>query len=310
LELRDLPDPVPADDQLLIEVRATTVTTGDWRVRSLTVPRGFGLICRAVFGLRGPRQPVLGSECAGVVRSVGSKVDSFKSGDEVVVFDGRRMGAHAELKCVRADRAVVLKPASLTFEQAASLPFGGTTAIDFLRRAKLSAGMRVLVNGASGSVGSAMVQLAAMQGAHVTAVCSGANVAFVRSLGAHEVVDYTRDDFAQPGRTTFDLIVDTVGNSPFRRCKRVLKPDGKLLAVLAPASTLIMSVWVSLTSRRRILAGPAGERAADLQQLVTLADEGKYQPTIERVFAFEDLPNAYRHVETGRKRGNIVVRVS
>ena len=216
LQLKEVDKPTPQDNEVLIKTYATTVTSGDWRVRSLNVPAGFGLIMRLVFGVSRPKQPILGSELAGVIESVGKDVRKFKVGDPVFAFSDAAMGCYAEYKCMAEDGAVVPKPSSLTFEEAAALSFGGTTALDFLRRGNLQSGERVLINGASGSVGTAAVQLAKHFGAIVTGVCSNANVELVRSLGASYVIDYTQEDFTQNGET-YDVIVDTVGTAPFSR---------------------------------------------------------------------------------------------
>lgn len=222
LHLKELEKPTPKDNEVLIRVVATTVTSGDWRVRSLNVPLGFGFISRLVFGFSRPRQTVLGTELAGEIESVGKDVKQFKVGDQVFAFNDTRMGCYVDYKCMPADGAVALKPPKLTYGEAAALSFGGTTALDFFRRAKLQSGESVLINGASGGVGTAAVQLARHFGADVTAVCSSANVEWVKSLGASHVIDYSREDFTQNGKT-YDVILDTVGTAPFSRSKDSLK---------------------------------------------------------------------------------------
>jgi NADPH:quinone reductase-like Zn-dependent oxidoreductase len=197
-------------------------------------------------------------------------------------------------------------PANLSYEEAASLSFGGTTALDFLRRAKLSSGERVLVNGASGGVGTAVVQLAKHFGAHVTGVCSTRNVELVRSLGASRVIDYTIQDFAEENET-YDVIVDTAGTAPFSRSRRVLSENGRLLLVLGGFGDLLVAPWVSLTSKRRVIAGPAGERAEDLRLLAKLAETGELRAVIDRRYPFEEIVEAHRYVDTGRKRGSVVL---
>src|SRR5688572_13894199 len=201
LEVKELPKPVPGDKEVLIKVLATTVTAGDWRVRSLDVPTGFGLLARLALGISKPRQPILGTELSGEIEAVGKDVTRFKAGDQVFAFSDLRMGCHVEWKCMPEDGAVVAKPANLSHEEAATLCFGGTTALAYLRKAKIRRGDRVLVNGASGGVGTAAVQLAKHFGAHVTGVCSGGNFELVRSLGADALIDYTRQDFTENGET-------------------------------------------------------------------------------------------------------------
>ena len=306
LQLKEVAKPTPKDNEVLIRIHATTVTSGDWRVRSLDVPVGFGLISRLVFGVLRPRQPILGTELAGEIESVGKQVSKFKAGDQVFAFSGAGMGCHAEYKCMPEVGAVALKPPNLTYEEAAAISFGGTTALSFFRRGKLQGGESVLVNGASGGVGTAAVQLAKHFGADVTGVCSTANVELVRSLGATHVIDYTEEDFTRNGET-YDVIVDTVGTAPFSRSKDSLKEGGRLLQVLGGLPDMLRIPWVSMTSGKRIIAGPATERAEDLRFLAELAQAGEFRPVIDRRYPFEQIAEAHRYVDTGRKRGNVVI---
>jgi len=231
----------PGPDEVLIRIHATTVNSGDWRVRSLEVPAGFGLLSRLALGIWAPRQPILGTELSGVVASVGRDVTTFKAGDAVFAFPGVRMGCHAEYRCMAQDAAVALKPANLSHAQAAALSFGGTTALHFFRKARLGAGKSVLVNGASGAVGTAAVQLAKHFGAEVTAVCSGRNAAMVTSLGADHVIDYTKEDFTRNGRA-YDVIIDTAGTAPFARSRASLRDGGHLLVVLGGLRDLLRMI--------------------------------------------------------------------
>lgn len=306
LQLKEVEKPTPKNNEVLIKTHATTVTSGDWRVRSLNVPVGFGLIMRLVFGVLRPRQPILGTELAGVVESVGKDVRKFKVGDQVFAFSDAAMGCHAEYKCMPEDGAVALKPPNLTYDEAAALSFGGTTALDFFRRGKLQSGERVLVNGASGGVGTAAVQLAKHFGADVTGVCSTANVELVRSLGATRVIDYTKEDFTQNGET-YDVIVDTVGTAPFSRSKASLKEGGRLLMVLGGLPDMLRIPWVSMTSSKKVIAGPAAGRAEDLRFLAGLAEAGEFKPVIDRRYPFEQIAEAHSYVDTGRKKGNVII---
>lgn len=306
LQLKEVEKPTPKDNEVLIKTHATTVTSGDWRVRSLNVPAGFGLIMRLVFGVSRPKQPILGTELAGVIESVGKNVRKFKVGDHVFAFSDAAMGCHAEYKCMPQDGAIALKPANLTFDETAAISFGGTTALSFLRRGKLQRGESVLVNGASGGVGTAVVQLAKHFGADVTGVCSTANVELVRSLGASRVIDYTKEDFTQNGET-YDVIVDTVGTAPFSRSKASLKEGGRLLMVLGGLPDMLQIPWVSMTSSKKIIAGPATGRAEDLRFLAELAEAGEFKPVIDRRYPFEQIAEAHRYVDTGRKRGNVII---
>lgn len=306
LQLRQIEKPAPKDNEVLIKIHATTVTSADWRVRSLSVPFGFRFITRLVFGFSRPKQPILGSELAGVIECVGKKVSKFKVGDPVIAFSDAAMGCHAEYKCMPEDGAVVLKPSCLTFEEAAALSFGGTTALDFLRRGKLKPGESVLINGASGAVGTAAVQLAKHFGATVTGVCSTANVELVRSLGASHVIDYTQEDFTQNAKT-YDVIVDTVGTARYARSKGSLKQKGRLLMILATLPDMLQALWWSLTSNKRVVAGPATVRVEDLHFLAGLAEAGEFKPVIDRHYPFEQITEAHRYVDTGHKKGNVVI---
>lgn len=308
LQLKEVVKPTPKDHEVLIRTYATTVTSGDWRVRSLNVPTGFGLIMRLVFGVTRPKQPILGSELSGVVESVGKDVRKFKAGDQVIAFSDTAMGCYAEYKCMPEDGALAIKPANLTYEEAASLSFGGTTALDFFRRGKLQSEEKVLINGASGGVGTAAVQLARHFGADVTGVCSTANLELVRSLGANHVIDYTEEDFTQNGET-YDVIVDTAGTAPFSRSKASLKERGRLLMVLGGLPDMLRIPWVSMTSNKKVIAGPASGRAEDLRFLAGLAEAGEFKPVIDRFYPFEQIIEAHRYVDTGRKKGNVVITI-
>jgi NADPH:quinone reductase-like Zn-dependent oxidoreductase len=306
VRITDVPKPVPLPDEVLVRVHATTVTSADRRMRSLDMPRGFGLLSRAFVGVTGPRKRVLGTELSGVVEAVGDGVTGFSAGDPVLAFCGARMGCHAEYRCVPADGPIAAKPANLSHGEAASLSFGGTTALDFFRRGKLRAGERVLVNGASGGVGTAAVQLARYFGAEVTGICSAANAELVLSLGAARVIDYTVEDFPRNGET-YDVIVDTVGNAPFSRSRGSLAEGGRLLMVLGSLGEILASPWAALTGSRRIVAGPAAERPEDVRFLAGLAASGAFRAVIDRDFPLERIVDAHRYVDTGRKRGSVIV---
>lgn len=306
--IREVPKPVPKDDEILVRVHAATVTTADWRLRSRNVPTGFGLIVRLLFGWSKPKQPILGTDAAGVIVEVGKAVQQFSPGQTVLAFLGVRMGCHAEYVCVKQDAAIALKPDNLSFEEAAALCFGGTTALHFFRQAKLKPGDRVLINGAAGAVGSAAVQLAKHAGAHVTGVCSSANVELVRSLGADEVIDYTQQDFADSGRR-YDIIMDAVGNAPFSRCGAALNAGGRLLAVVAGLPAMLQAPWIGLTTDKRVIVGSAPERAEDLRELAQLAAGRHFKPLIGARYPLAQVVEAHRLVDSGHKRGSVVLMV-
>jgi NADPH:quinone reductase-like Zn-dependent oxidoreductase len=307
VEFRELPDPVPGPGQVRIRLRAAAVTTGDMRLRSGVLPRGFGWLRGLALGFGGPRAGVLGTDAAGVVDAVGPDVTTFALGDEVVAFPGVSMGAHAELLLLPADGKVVPKPASLSFEEAVALPFGASTALHFLRAAGVKPEERVLVNGASGNVGSMAVQLARHMGAHVTGVCGGANAELVRSLGAAEVIDHREMDFTQSG-ASWDVVVDTVGNAPYARVGPVLKPGGRLLAVLADLPATLGAPLAGRTAGHRVIAGPGVETRALLEEVVGLAAAGELRAVVDSVLPFAEIVEAYRRVDGGRKRGSVVLR--
>jgi NADPH:quinone reductase-like Zn-dependent oxidoreductase len=306
VRIADVATPVPGPDDALVRIRATTVSTADWRARSLVMPRGFGPFGRLAFGLLGPRQPILGTELAGIVEAVGARVTRFKPGDEVVAFLGAQFGCHAEYRVVPESANIVRKPVPLSFEEAGAMCFGGMTALYYLRSfGQVLRGDEVLVIGASGAVGSAAVQLAKHFGAVVTGVCSGANVEAVRSLGAARVIDYTREDYAaSAGR--FDIVFDTTGRASFAACGHLLKPGGRLLLVVATLGQLLGAGWPR-PEGKRVIAGPAKERLEDLVLLAQLAEAGAYRPLVGCSFPLEQIVEAHRLVDSGHKRGSAVI---
>ncbi len=309
LRLEERPVPVPGKGELLLRVLTTSVNSADWRIRSGIMPRGFGVLAPLIFGFGKPRQPVLGNSCVGVVEAIGAGAEHFALGDRVLAVTGMRMGTHAEYCCVSAQGAVVLLPDSISDEDAAALPFGGTAALDFFRRGTLQRGEQVLINGAAGAVGSAAVQLARLAGARVTAVCGPDNVSVMRTLGADDVIDYTREDFTH-GSARYDLIMDVVGTAPYARCRPVLRDGGRLLQVLATVPDMLRAPWIALTSTHRAVVGPATERRDDLQTLVDMLERGEFRPLIGTHLPFAAMVEAHRLVDSGHKRGNLVLRVA
>ena len=306
LQFEDLPKPSPQSKEILIRTHATTVTSGDWRARSLDLPPGFGVIARLMFGINGPRQTLLGSELAGIVEEVGKDVTKFQVGDRVFLFTGSALGCYAEYKCIQEDANVVSIPEGSTLHEAAAMSFGGTTALDFFRKGNLRKGYKVLINGASGGVGTTAVQIAKSRGAIVTGVCSGANVELVESLGAVKVVDYTKTDVGEIGET-YDIVMDTVGTAPFSKSKDLLHEKGRLLLVMGGLSDLLRIPWVAMTSSQRIVGGAAAELREDLCRLSELVEAGQFRPVIDRVYPVDEIVEAHRYVDSGRKRGNVVI---
>ncbi|HET9326982.1 MAG TPA: NAD(P)-dependent alcohol dehydrogenase [Candidatus Eisenbacteria bacterium] len=305
VKIADVLKPEPGPKQVLVRMHAATVSAGDARLRSANVPRGFGIPLRLGFGVTGPRIHILGFDVAGEVAAVGESVTSFAPGDKVF---GAGSKCHAEYVALREDDLVAM-PSNLGFAESAALPFGGTTALYYLRdKAKVERGERVLVNGAAGAVGTAAVQIARHYGAVVTGICSAGNEVLVRSLGADRVVDYTKEDFAR-GRETYDVILDAVGNCPFERCQAVLAPGGRLLVVVATLGELL-GAWVRPSrAGRRVLAGVARTHKADLVLLGSLAQSGAFKPVIGATCPFARIAEAHALVDTGHKKGNVVVTI-
>jgi len=301
LELREVPLNPPGAGEVLVRVEATTVNSGDRRIRALDVPPGMGPLLRLAFGLTRPRNPVLGSEFTGVVAATGTGVTGLREGDAVIGFPGARMGGHAEFARMPAAGRLVPRPASLSLESAAALAFGGSTARHFLRRAGLRAGERVLVVGASGTVGSALVQLARLEGAQVTGMTSAANLDLVAGLGAAPR-DYRAAPLPASGES-WDVIADAAGTLDWARARALLAEGGRYLAINAGLGAMLARDRGS----RRILAGPAEERRDDLEALVELAAEGRFTPLVDRVLPFAALPEAHARADSGRKRGSLVV---
>ena len=307
VRVRDIPKPDPRAGEVLIRMRAASVTSGDARVRAANFPPGFALPARLALGLRGPRRAVLGAEGAGIVEAVGAGVSRWREGDSVFALFGARFGAHAEYALLTERAAVASIPRGYSFERASAIAFGGATALYYLRDlGKIAAGERVLVNGAAGSVGAAAVQLARAFGAHVTGVCSAANADRVRSQGAHETIDYAARDFAA-GRERWDIVFDAVGNAPFARARAALTPGGRLLAVVAGLGATLGAVLRPRRGELSVRAGVAPERAEDLAFLAGLCEAGAFDPPIDSVFPLIDIAKAHARVDTGRKTGAVVV---
>lgn len=308
LHLAELATPSPGANEILIRTVATTVSAADRRIRAADFPRGFGTAGRLIFGITRPRQPILGSELAGVVEVVGSAATRFKPGDRVVAFPDTALGCHAEYVTMQEDGAVAALPPHVSATEAAALPFGGTTALSFLRKTGLERGESILVVGASGCVGSATVQLARHLGAIVTGLTSTGNVETVRSIGAHDVIDYTRVDITDCGRR-WDVIIDTVGSIPYRRLQSALSENGRL-ALIAADLPAMLSAGLSFGSRQKVIAGPATGPPDDLRFLVELAETGIYRPLIDGIYTFAEVVKAHQRVDSGRKRGSVVISVA
>ncbi|PVE96938.1 NAD(P)-dependent alcohol dehydrogenase [Microbacterium sp. TPD7012] len=307
LEQRSIPS--PKSGEVLVRVHASTVSIADHRSRARDVPPGLGLLAAAGIGVLRPKHPILGMDAAGVVEAVGPGVTAFTAGDRVIAAMGGAFGGHAEYVCMPAEGAITHAPASMTLEEAVTLVFGGITAQGFFRQVSIGPGTSVLVNGASGAVGTAAVQLAKQLGADVTAVTSGGNASLVLSLGADRIIDYTRQDFTA-GDETYDVIVDGVGNAGFGRVERSIAPGGALLLVIADLWSMLRSRGQTRRSGKLVTWNVGKPGADELAHVVALADSGRYRPVIDRSFALADIVEAHRYVDTGRKRGNVVLRIA
>lgn len=282
LELKEIARPVPKENEVLIKIHATTVTAGDWRLR-----KADPFLARIFNGLFRPKKvKVLGFELAGVVEEVGQKVRSFKKGDPVFASCGLRFGGYAEYTCLPENDLIAIKPSNMSFEEAASVPIGGLTALQFLRKAGLKTGDRVLIYGASGSVGTYAIQIAKAYGAEITAVCSTANTELVTRLGAHTAIDYTKEDFTRT-EARFDIVFDAVGKTSRSACRHLLKPGGK---------------YVSVTGSPRSKPG-------DLLVLKDLIESGKLTAVIDRRYTLEQIREAHAYAESFRKKGNVVINI-
>lgn len=308
LRLEEVAAPTPKDDEVQVRVRAAVVGPADCAFR-----KGEPFVVRLLYGLKRPKYAIGGTEFAGEVSAVGSAVTSFKPGDAVYGMSPDHFGAHAEYVCVRESKPLAPRPAGTSYEEAVGIMDGAPTALTFLRSvARLEPGQRVLVNGASGAVGSAAVQLARHFGAHVTGVCSTANVEMVKALGADEVIDYTREDFTRSGQT-YDVIFDAVGKSSFSRCKRALTPQGVYMTTNVPSLPLALQIlWTSVVGGKKAKFTTAGLKQSQesLRFLKELAESGKLKATIDRCYPLEQAADAHRYVDTGRKKGSVVLVVA
>ncbi|MFQ3213582.1 MAG: NADPH:quinone reductase-like Zn-dependent oxidoreductase [Marivirga sp.] len=290
LVIKNIQSPIPKKEEVLVKIIATAVNTGDARIRGLNVEGFMKLVMRIVLGFTKPRQPILGTVFSGIIEQVGEAVTQFKVGEEVYGTTGLKQGCHAEYLCISEKKVITHKPKNASFEEAAALPFGGQTAIYFLRKGKIAEinNQQVLIYGATGSVGTAAVQIAKHYGAAVTAVCSSMGKELVQTLGADNIILYDREDFTSVS-DRFDIIFDAVGKTSKKQCKPLLKPDGKFFTVEGTDIT--------------------EERTENLEFLRQLFENKKYDPVIDKVYPMEQVIEAHRYVDTGRKKGNVVLKI-
>lgn len=306
LELQQLDMPVPKTGEILIKVHASTVTAGDCEIRSFKFPVLLWIPLRLFFGVRKPRMNILGQEFAGEIESVGNGQTLFKKGDRVYGATGLKLGAYADYLCLPSNSAIAHIPEGLSFEEAATIPTGGMNALFFLRKAKIQAGQKVLIIGAGGSIGTVAVQLAKNSGANVTAVDSKEKLDMLLSIGADQVMDYQQEDFTATGES-YDVIFDVAGKSPFSKTVNALEPKGVYLMGNPSLGQMFRRMWPTKKSGRKIIAGAASYKTEDLRDLNKLLAEGKIKPVVDQVFPLEQLAQAHRYVESGAKKGNVVI---
>ena len=306
LQLKEVEKPVPKDNEVLIKIHATTVTAGDTEIRRFKFPILFWLPLRIYIGLIRPRRPILGQELAGEIEAVGKDVKLFRKGDQV--FGPSGSGAYAEYTCLPSIYAMAIKPVNMTFEEAATVPTGGLNALHFLRKGNIQRGEKVLINGAAGTIGTFAVQLAKYFGAEVTGVDSTGKLDMLRTIGADQVIDYTKEDFTKSGET-YDVIFDVVGKSSFSRSVRSLKQNGRYILAIPELSRMVRGLWTSMISSKKVITGLASEKTEDLIFLKELIEAGKIKSVIDRRYPLEQIAEAHSYVEKGHKKGNVVITV-
>jgi len=317
LQLKEVKKPAPKNKEILVKIHATPLSFGDTLVRGFNtvsprkfhMPFLFWLIAKFYFGFRKPKISILGSEFSGEVEAVGEDVKRFRSGDHVFGYRGPRMGAYAEYLCMPEKGVVTIKPASMSFEEAAAVPYGALMALNVLRKAKLQPGQKILVNGASGGIGPAIVQLAKHHfGAIVTGVCGTPRLEYVKSMGAERVIDYTREDFVDSGEV-YDCIVDILGKGSPARAKRSLQPKGRYLFVSFKMKQVLQMLRTSLGRGRKVVCLVSNEKTEDLALIKELIEAGKMKTIIDRSFPLEQAADAHRYVEQGHKKGSVVITI-
>lgn len=301
LTVTEVPRPVVKEDQVLVRILSTAVNSGDIRIR-----KADPWAVRLIYGLSKPAGLILGAVFSGEIETIGKNVTKFKKGDQVFGITGIKLGAHAEFVCLPEDGAIAIKPAKLSHIEASVIPFGGTTALYLLRKGNVAKGQRVLIYGASGSVGAAAVQIAKSFGAHVTAVCGTANMEMMKSLGADAVIDYKQNDLGSI-RKQYDVVFETVDKLPFATAIKLTKEHGTLILGSAGAGDMLRGQWAAMTGTRKVISGIVKLTASDMDFLSSLVQANKLIPVIDRTYPFEQAAEAHTYVERGHKRGNVAL---
>jgi NADPH:quinone reductase-like Zn-dependent oxidoreductase len=310
LQLKEVEKPVPNDNEVLIKIHATTVTTSDCNARNFTfVPKSFMLFARIMFGFKKPKINILGIDLAGEIEAVGKDVKRFKEGDNVFGTPGASFGAHAEYICMPEKGALVKKPTNMTYDEAAAISLAGNTALFFIRDlGNIQTGQKILIHGASGAIGTYAVQLAKYYGAEVTGVCSTTNIEMVKSLGAVKVIDYTKEDFTK-SEERYDFVFDVVGKTTFSQCKDLLKQKGIYLENMLELKDMLKMMWTSIIGGKKIKGGVSKESVENLNFFLELFESGKLKPVIDRSYPLEQTAEAFQYVEQGHKKGNVIITV-
>jgi NADPH:quinone reductase-like Zn-dependent oxidoreductase len=304
LRLKEIKKPLPKDNEVLIKIHATSVSSGDVRMR-----KADPFLVRFMLGLRRPKLEVLGIVFAGEIEAIGKNVTKFKIADKVYGTSFKNFGTYAEYVTLAEDAVITKMPQNIKFEEAAVIPFGGSTALHFLRKAKIEKGQKVLIYGGSGAVGTSAIQVAKYFGAEVTAVCSTSNVELVKSLGADIVIDYTKEDFSK-SNVIYDIVFDAVGKSPFAASVSLLKSEGYYLRVVHMSlPPIIKGLWIAMTSKKKIIGGTFTETVHHLEFLNKLIEAGQLKPVIDRTYKMEQIPDAHKYVEEGHKKGNVAISI-
>lgn len=306
LKLVEVEKPNPKENEVLIRIYAATVTAGDCEIRRFEMPTWLWLLARIGFGIRGPRKKILGQELAGEIEETGKDVKRFRKGDQVFARTGFDLGAYAEYICLSEKGVLAKKPTNITYEEAAAVPLGGIEALHFLEKGNIQSGEKVLINGASGSIGTLAVQFAKYLGAEVTGVCSTRNLAMVRSIGADHVIDYTQKDFTKSDET-YDVIFDVVGKSPYSSSLKSLNENGRYLLANPGLEQMVRGRWTSLRSSKKVITGTAPGKPEDLIFLKELIEGGNIKVMIDMHYPLEKTSEAHEYVERGHKQGNVVL---
>ncbi|MDG5788839.1 NAD(P)-dependent alcohol dehydrogenase [Evansella sp. AB-P1] len=317
LQLKEVEKPIPKDNEIMVRVYATPVSFGDILGRSFkdvspsqfSMPFLFWIPAKIAFGISKPRKRILGSEFSGEVEYIGKDVKRFKPGDQVFGYVGQNFGAYAEYLCVPEKGIVTIKPSNLSYEEASTIPYGAIMALNLLRKVNVQPGQKILINGASGGIGSAAVQLAKYFGAEVTGICSTPRLKLVESLGADKVIDYTKEDFTKNGET-YDLIFDILGKSSFARCKQSLRKNGRYLLASFKTKQLSQMLWTYVFSNKKVICALALEKNDDLIFIKELIEVGKFKTVIDKCYPLENTADAHSYVKNGNKRGNVVITIN